>query len=70
MIKRKYTVEDARREVKECVAEGYGFDYIRILLNDLVRGKDITREESGEIMRELISGNLGEVECSFGTICE
>jgi hypothetical protein len=70
MIKRKYTVEDARREVKECVAEGYGFDYIRIFLNDLVRGKDITREECGEIMRELISGNWGEVECSFGTIYE
>ena len=62
-----YTAQDARREVKECLKEGYGFDYIRIFLNDLVRGKDITREESFAILTDLIEGKFGEVECSFGT---
>lgn len=40
-----YTADDARREVKECLQEGYGFDYIRIFLNDLKRGGDITKDE-------------------------
>ena len=62
-----YTAKDARREVRECLQEGYGFDYIRIFLNDLARGKDITWKENGEIMAELIDGKFGNVECSFGT---
>lgn len=61
-----YTAEDARREVRECIQEGYGFDYIRIFLNDLARGKDITWAENGEIMDELLSGKFG-IECSYGT---
>lgn len=63
-----YTAEDARREVRECVAEGYGFDYIRIFLNDLARGRDISWEEARAIMADLISGKLGDIECSFGTL--
>lgn len=62
-----YTVQDARREVRECLEEGYGFDYIRIFLNDLSRSKDITWNENMEIMKDLIDGKFGEVECSFGT---
>jgi len=63
-----YTAQDARREVRECLEEGYGFDYIRIFLNDLVRGKDISKEERMEIMLELVNGKFGSVDCSFGTI--
>lgn len=62
-----YTAKDARREVRECLEEGYGFDYIRIFLNDLVRGKDITSDDRREIMAELIEGKFGRVDCSFGT---
>ena len=62
-----YTAQDARREVRECIDEGYGFDFIRIFLNDLSRGKDITWEENREIMRELIEGKFGNIECSYGT---
>ena len=62
-----YTAADARREVKECIEEGYGFDYIRIFLNDLYRGKDITSEERKEIMYDLINGKFGNMECSYGT---
>lgn len=70
MIKRAYTVEDARREVKEIIEEGYDFDYIRIFLNDLARGKDITWEENRRIMRELVCGEFGEIECSIKTLGE
>lgn len=63
----KYTVEDARKDVRQALDEGYGFDYIRIFLNDLSRSKDITWEENGQIMKELIEGKFGKVECSFGT---
>ena len=62
-----YTVDDARREVKECLEEGYGFNFIRIFLNDLTRSKDITREENKQIMHDLIDGNFGDVECSYST---
>lgn len=55
-----YTAEDARRECKEMFEEGYGFNAVRIFLNDLTRGKDITREESREIMNEILDGKLGE----------
>lgn len=63
-----YTVDDARREVKECLEEGYGFNYIRIFLNDLTRSKDISSEESKQIMHDLIDGKFGDVECSYSTM--
>ena len=63
-----YTIDDARREVRECIEEGYGFDYIRIFLNDLARGKDITWEERMQIMRELFEGKFDNIDCSFGTL--
>ncbi len=63
-----YTADDARREVEQALSEGYGFNFIRIFLNDLARSKDITWEENGQIMAELISGKFGDVECSFGTM--
>ena len=50
----KYTINDARREVRELIQEGYGFDAVRIFINDLVRGKDITNEDRKVLMRELI----------------
>ena len=58
-----YTVKDARREVSEMIKEGEGFDCIRIFLNDLARGKDITWEEAFQIKVELID----MIDCSFGT---
>lgn len=63
-----YTAQDARREVRECIEEGYGFDYIRIFLNDLRRGGDITRDEWNEIFFELVDGKLGDINCSYGTL--
>ena len=62
-----YTADDARREVKECLEEGYGFNFIRIFLNDLTRSKDITSEENKQIMHDLIDGKFGDVECSYST---
>ena len=62
-----YTADDARREVRELIDEGYGFDYIRIFLNDLTRGRDITREDNVAIMREMVEGKFGRLDCSFGT---
>ena len=50
----KYTINDARREVRELIQEGYGFDAVRIFINDLVRGKDITNEDRKVLMRELM----------------
>lgn len=61
-----YTVDDARRECKELFEEGYGFDAVRIFLNDLARGKDITWEENQEIMAEIITGKFGRC-AGFGT---
>ena len=63
-----YTAQDARREVRECIEEGYGFDYIRIFLHDLKRGGDITRDEWNEIFFELVDGKLGDINCSYGTL--
>lgn len=62
-----YTAEDARREVRECIEEGYGFDYIRIFLNDLARGKDISWVEAREILFELTVGDFGEIAVGYGT---
>lgn len=58
-----YTINDARRECKECFAEGYDFNFVRIFLNDLARGKDITWSEHAELMKEL----LLNYDCSFKT---
>lgn len=49
-----YTINDARREMKELFEEGYGWNAVRIFLNDLKRGNDITKEEHEQLMRELI----------------
>lgn len=49
-----YTINDARREMKELFEEGYGWNAVRIFLNDLKRGKDITKEEHEQLMKELI----------------
>lgn len=49
-----YTINDARREMKELFEEGYGWNAVRIFLNDLKRGKDITKEEYEQLMKELI----------------
>lgn len=54
-----YTVEDARRECKELFEEGYGFNAVRIFLNDLRRGKDITKDECNTIMEEILTGKFG-----------
>lgn len=62
-----YTVNDARRECKELFEEGYGFSAVRIFLNDLARGKDITWEEHKQIMHDIILGKLGNVDCSIPT---
>lgn len=62
-----YTVMDARREVREALEEGYGFNFIRIFLNDLSRSKDITWEENQQIQMELINGTFGDIDCSFST---
>lgn len=58
MEKKRYTIEDARREIKESLAEGFGFDYVRIFINDLARGKDITWDESRQLMRELVTSDV------------
>lgn len=58
-----YTINDARREIKECFEEGYSFDYVRIFINDLRRGGDITKEESKQLFKELLEKN----DYSFGT---
>lgn len=49
-----YTINEARREMKELFEEGYGWNAVRIFLNDLKRGKDITKEEHEQLMKELI----------------
>lgn len=66
-MKSMYTIADARREVKEALEEGYGFNYIRIFLNDLSRSKDITWDENLEITMDLINGKFGDVDCSYST---
>lgn len=59
-----YTVQDAKRECKELLQEGYGFSAIRIFLNDLARSKDITWEENKQIMLELMKNGI---DCSIRT---
>ena len=62
-----YTAEDARRECKELFDEGYGFNAVRIFLNDLARGKDITWDERNKIMGDILAGKLGAFD-GFATI--
>lgn len=52
MIKHSYSIEDARREIKELKEEGYNFSQIWIFLNDLFRGKDINANEFKILMVE------------------
>lgn len=63
-----YTIDDARREVKELFVEGYGFDAVRIFLNDLSRSRDISWDDNRTIMREIIDGRFGDVCRGYGTI--
>ena len=59
-----YTVQDARRECKELLEEGYGFSGVRVFLNDLSRSRDITWDENMQIMVELMDSG---VDCSITT---
>jgi hypothetical protein len=52
MIKHSYSIEDARREIKELKEEGCNFSQIWIFLNDLFRGKDINANEFKILMVE------------------
>ena len=49
-----YSVDDARREIYELMEEGYGFDVVRIFLNDLVRSGDITSDDRNWLIQELL----------------
>lgn len=53
-----YTANDARREVKELLEEGYGYNACRIFLNDLARSKDITWDDVTRILLEMINGDF------------
>lgn len=65
MIKHAYTVEDARREVRELIEEGESFHYIHVFLNDLARGKDIEWSDVLDILKEILQGKHGKIDCSF-----
>ena len=58
-----YTIDDAKREVRELIDEGYNFSAIRVFLNDLARSKDISWEENKQIMFSLID----KMDCSIST---
>lgn len=58
MIKHAYTIDDARREVRESIEEGRCFTYIWIFLNDLVRGQDITKEERDILICEMAESDM------------
>ena len=59
-----YTINDARREIQELLEEGYGANAIRIFLNDLSRGNDITWEENKALFLELSDM---DIDCSYST---
>lgn len=63
-----YTINDARREVKELFDEEYGFTAVWVFLNDLVRGGDITREDSKQILKEIAEEKFGDIDISLKTI--
>ena len=54
MIKHVYTIEDARREMREMKEEEYNYNQIRVFLNYLYGGKYIKREEWQMLGRELL----------------
>ena len=62
-----YTINDARRECRELFEEGYGFNAVRIFLNDLSRSNDISWEENKQIMHEIATGNFGNMDCGIST---
>lgn len=49
-----YTIEDAKREIDEMIANKDGMLYIRIFINDLIRGKNITHEDGFALNRYVI----------------
>ena len=51
-----YGIDDARREVIELFKEDYGYNAIRIFLNDLRRSNDITWDDVDVIMGEIFDG--------------
>lgn len=59
-----YTINDARREIREMQDEGYSFDAMRIFINDLRRGRDITEAEARQLMTDLMQ----RPAASFGTL--
>lgn len=63
-IMKKYTIEDARREVQEMIADGESWGYIRIFLNDLARGGDITWQDREQLANEIIDSGY---DCSYKT---
>lgn len=65
MIKHAYNIEDARREVKELIQEGEDFHTIHVFLNDLARGEDITWNDVLVILKEILEGKHGQIDCSL-----
>lgn len=59
-----FTVDMARQGCKELLAEGYGFDAVRIYLNDLSRSDDITWEDCLRLKIEMLESGA---DCSMGT---
>ena len=59
-----YTINDARREIREMIEEGYGFMAIQIFLKDLARSNDLTWAEVRVLTHELIDGKFGKVDCA------
>ena len=62
---KSYTIEDARREINEMIADGESWDYIRIFLNDLARAGDITWDEAKTLSYEIIDSGFN---CEYGTL--
>ncbi len=55
-----YTINDARREIKEMIEgpEYFSFTYIWIFLNDLRRSHDITADEQRTLLHELVEMDI------------
>ena len=62
---KSYTIEDARREINEMIADGERWGYIRTFLNDLARAGDITWEESKTLSYEIIDSGFN---CEYRTL--
>ena len=45
--------------------EGESFHYIHVFLNDLARGKDIEWSDVLDILKEILQGKHGKIDCSF-----